>query len=123
MKVKVLSVQENVLGANEETARKNREALDGQGVLMVNIMSSPGAGKTSLLLRTIEALKGKARVAVIEGDIASTVDADRVNAQGIPVVQINTGGGCHLDAGMVEKALASLPLRILISCSLKTSVI
>jgi hydrogenase nickel incorporation protein HypB len=77
---------------------------------MVNVMSSPGSGKTSLILQTISRFKGKAGIAVIEGDIASTIDADKVNEQGIPVVQINTAGGCHLDASMIEKALNNLPL-------------
>ncbi len=110
MGVKVLTIGEKILGANEEKARENRERLDGHGILAVNIMSSPGAGKTSLILKTIGGLKGKARIGVIEGDVASTVDADRVNEQGIPVVQINTAGGCHLDASMTESALNNLPL-------------
>ena len=73
-------------------------------------MSSPGAGKTSLILSTINHLKDKIKIAVIEGDVASSVDAEKVEALGIPVVQINTAGGCHLDANMVESALNSLPL-------------
>jgi len=73
-------------------------------------MSSPGAGKTSLILQTINNLKSKARIAVIEGDIASSLDADRVHQQGVEVVQINTAGGCHLDANMTEYALNNLPL-------------
>ncbi len=73
-------------------------------------MSSPGAGKTSLILSTIKHLKNKLRLAVIEGDVASSVDAEKVNAVGIPVVQINTSGGCHLDAAMVAPALDNLPL-------------
>jgi hydrogenase nickel incorporation protein HypB len=73
-------------------------------------MSSPGAGKTSLILETIERLKGKVRVGVIEGDIASTIDADKVNKLSVPVIQINTAGACHLDANMIEKALDNLPL-------------
>ncbi len=107
MKVKVL---QDILGANEAIAKRNRKLLDEHGVLTVNIMSSPGAGKTSLILQTISKLKGKAKIAVIEGDVASTVDADKVSEQGIPVVQINTAGGCHLDANMTENALNSLLL-------------
>ena len=110
MGVKVLTIQENILGANEEKARKNQRLLDEHGILTVNIMSSPGAGKTSLILNTISKVKATARVAVIEGDVASTVDADKVSEQGIPVVQINTAGGCHLDANMTENALNNLPL-------------
>lgn len=107
MEVKVLR---DILDANEAIARRNQELLDGNNIMAVNIMSSPGAGKTSLILQTINGLKGKANIAVIEGDVASTVDADRVSKQGIPVVQINTGGGCHLDANMTETALKALPL-------------
>ncbi len=107
MKVKVL---QDILGANETIAKRNRELLDKHGILAVNIMSSPGAGKTSLILQTISNLKGKARTAVIEGDVASSVDADKVSEQGIPVIQINTAGGCHLDANMTENALSNLPL-------------
>ena len=107
MKVTVL---QDILGANDAIAKRNRELLDKHGVLAVNIMSSPGAGKTSLILQTISALNGKVRVAVIEGDVASTVDADKVSEQGITVVQINTAGGCHLEANMMENALSTLPL-------------
>lgn len=110
MDVKVLKVQEDILGANVELAKKNRALLDKHGILVVNIMSSPGAGKTSLILQTINKLKAKVRIAVIEGDVASRIDADKIQQEGIPVVQINTAGGCHLDANMVEKALNSLPL-------------
>jgi hydrogenase nickel incorporation protein HypB len=111
MAVKVITVGENILGANEERARANKERLDRHGILTINIMSSPGAGKTSLILGTIKQLRKKVRAAVIEGDVASSVDAERVNAEGIPVVQINTAGGCHLEAGMVAKALDDLPLK------------
>ena len=107
MEVKVL---QNILGANEAVANKNRERLDKHGILTINIMSSPGAGKTSLILQTINKLKPETRIAVIEGDIASSVDADKVHQLGVPVVQINTAGGCHLEANMLEKALDNLPL-------------
>src|SRR3972149_1388451 len=110
MVVKVITVDKKILGANDEKARENKKILDKHGVLTINIMSSPGAGKTSLILGTIKRLKQKTRIAVIEGDVASSVDAEKVNALGIPVVQINTAGGCHLDAFMVEKALSDLPL-------------
>ncbi len=107
MEIKVLK---DILGANEAIARKNRDRLDSHGILTINIMSSPGAGKTSLILQTINRLKPKTRMAVIEGDVASSIDADKVNQQGVPVIQINTGGGCHLDANMTERALDNLPL-------------
>ncbi len=110
MTVKVIKIGEDILGANEEKARANRKRLDTHGVLTVNIMSSPGAGKTSLILSTINQMKEKVKIAVIEGDVASSVDAEKVSEMGIPVVQINTEGGCHLDANMVESALNSLPL-------------
>ncbi|MBN1176852.1 MAG: hydrogenase nickel incorporation protein HypB [Dehalococcoidales bacterium] len=110
MSVKVITVGEDILGANEEKARVNKNRLDGYGVMTVNIMSSPGAGKTSLIISTINHLKDKFGIAVIEGDVASSVDADKINAMGIPVIQINTAGGCHLDANMVEPALNGLPL-------------
>ena len=110
MSVKVITVGEDILGANEEQARANKSRLDGYGVLTINIMSSPGAGKTSLIMSTINSLKDMLGMAVIEGDVASSVDADKINAMGIPVIQINTAGGCHLDANMVESALNGLPL-------------
>jgi hydrogenase nickel incorporation protein HypB len=110
MTVKVITVGEKVLVANEVKARENKALLDKRGVLTVNIMSSPGAGKTSLILSTIKHFKNKTRIAVIEGDVASSVDAEKVAAAGIPAIQINTAGGCHLDANMVAKALDGLPL-------------
>jgi hydrogenase nickel incorporation protein HypB len=111
MTVKVITVGEDILGANEEKARHNKSKLDAHGILTINIMSSPGAGKTSLIMGTIKELRKKIRIAVIEGDVASSVDAEKINALSIPVVQINTAGGCHLEAGMVEKALDDLPLK------------
>ena len=107
MEIKVLK---NILSANDAIAKRNQERLDKHGILTVNVMSSPGAGKTSLIMRTINKLKPKTRVSVIEGDVASRVDADKVHEQGIPVVQINTDGGCHLEANMTENALNNLPL-------------
>jgi hydrogenase nickel incorporation protein HypB len=107
MEIKVLK---NILSANEQLAEKNRDLFDKNKVFTVNIMASPGAGKTSLILETIKRLKGKIRVGVIEGDVSSSVDAEMVGKEGVPVIQINTGGSCHLDANMVANALASLPL-------------
>jgi len=105
-----LPVVEEILSANDRIAAQNRKLLDQHGILAVNIMASPGAGKTRVILRTIEALRGRLRIAVIEGDVAGRVDADKVAETGAPVVQINTGGGCHLDAPQVQRALRQLPL-------------
>jgi hydrogenase nickel incorporation protein HypB len=107
MEIKVL---QDILSANDGIARRNQDRLDKHGILTINVMSSPGAGKTSLILQTISNLKQKTRIAVIEGDIASSLDADKVHKQGVEVVQINTAGGCHLDANMTESALNNLPL-------------
>jgi hydrogenase nickel incorporation protein HypB len=104
-----IPVVENILSANERLAAENQRLLAEKGILVINIMSSPGAGKTSLILRTIEAL-GEVRIGVIEGDIASRVDADTIEELGVPVVQINTGGTCHLDANMIRGSLDQLPL-------------
>lgn len=106
MKVKVVT---NILEANDRIASENRKKFDDAGVFAINVMSGPGAGKTSLLERTIEALSGLMRIAVIEGDIAGADDAERIERLGIPVVQINTGGGCHLDANMITDVLGDLP--------------
>ena len=110
MPPEVLPVVEKILSANDRIAHQNRKLLDGQGIVAVNVMASPGAGKTSLILRSIEALRGRLRAGVIEGDVAGHVDADKVAESGTPVVQINTGGGCHLDAPQVQSALEQLPL-------------
>ncbi len=110
MPPEILPVVEKILSANDLVALQNRKLLDQHKVLTVNVMASPGAGKTSLILRTIEALRGRLRVGVIEGDVAGRVDADKVAETGTPVVQINTGGGCHLDALQVQSALKQLPL-------------
>ncbi len=105
-----LPIVEKILSANDVVALENRKLLDEHGVVAVNVMASPGAGKTSLILRTIEAVKDHLRVGVIEGDVAGRIDADKVAETGTPVVQINTGGGCHLDAPQVQAALRQLPL-------------
>ena len=100
------------MSANDSLAAQNRQLLDEAGVLGINIMASPGAGKTSVILRTIEALKEKIQLGVVEGDTAAvTIDADKVITAGMPAVQINTGGQCHLDAVMLAKALPALPLQ------------
>lgn len=110
MGIKVITVGRDILGANEDQATLNKGKLDEKKVFAINVLSSPGAGKTSIITATINAMKGKLRLGVIEGDVASSVDADKINAMGIPVVQINTAGGCHLDANMMVPALESLPL-------------
>jgi len=107
MRVKVLK---NILEANEVIAAKNKELFNKHKIFSINFMSSPGAGKTSLILQTIEKLRDKINIAVIEGDIASQVDANKIKAERINVVQINTGGGCSLDANMISQALDNLPL-------------
>ncbi|MBN2240228.1 MAG: hydrogenase nickel incorporation protein HypB [Dehalococcoidales bacterium] len=110
MTIKVITVQEDILRANEEIAKQNEALLKDKKVFMINIMASPGAGKTSILLKTIEGMREKTRIGVIEGDVASTVDSEKISQQSIPVLQINTQGGCHLDANMLEHALSGMPL-------------
>jgi hydrogenase nickel incorporation protein HypB len=100
-----VSVVKNVLDANDRIAAENRELFDKNKVYVINLMSSPGAGKTSLVERTIMALRDKYRIGVIEGDIQDTYDADRIAKLDIPVVQINTGGACHIDGNMIREAL------------------
>lgn len=107
MEIKVLR---NVLEANDAIAAENRRLLKKHGVFTVNLIASPGAGKTTLLERTLEGLKDQFRMAVIEGDIAGSIDAERIGRHQVPVLQINTGGDCHLNASMVRSALESLPL-------------
>jgi hydrogenase nickel incorporation protein HypB len=106
-----VTVVEKILNANDQLAAENQQRLDAAGVFAINILASPGAGKTSLILRTIEALAPRLRLAVIEGDTAPvTIDADKVTARGVPAVQINTGGECHLDAVMFQAALPQFDL-------------
>jgi len=106
-----IKVVKDILGANEQIAQRNRQLFDRNKVFALNLMASPGAGKTSLILQTIKQLKGKARVSVVEGDISSSLDAEAISKEGVPVVQINTGGECHLDANMTSTALGSVPLK------------
>lgn len=103
-----VQVERDVLALNDQHAQRNRAALAAQGIFALNLVSSPGSGKTALLVRTIELLAGLLPVAVIEGDQQTSNDADRIRATGAPALQINTGKGCHLDAAMVETALARL---------------
>ena len=103
-------VVRDILSANDRIARENRDMFATTKTFVVNLMASPGAGKTSLILATAARLPRDVRPGVIEGDLASRIDADTVAARGIPVVQINTGGNCHLDAPMIRAALGELPL-------------
>ncbi|HYA88157.1 MAG TPA: hydrogenase nickel incorporation protein HypB [Nitrospirota bacterium] len=107
MKVKVVT---RILEANDRIAEENRKRFDDAGVYVVNLMGAPGAGKTSLLERTIRALKPHRKLGVIEGDIVGSDDAERIGALDVPVVQINTGGACHLDANMISEVLDEMPL-------------
>ncbi|HLA43490.1 MAG TPA: hydrogenase nickel incorporation protein HypB [Aggregatilineales bacterium] len=107
---KRIPVVEQILSANDRLAAENRHRLQAAGVYAINIMASPGAGKTSTIEQTIQRLGENLRIGVIEGDIATSIDAERVEAAGAVSVQINTGGNCHLDAVMVQEALAQLPL-------------
>ena len=106
-----VAVVENILNANDRLADENRARIESAGVFSINIMASPGAGKTSLIEQTLPRLKGKLRVATIDGDIATTIDSDRAAAAGAQAaIQINTGGDCHLDAVMLRGALEQLDL-------------
>ena len=114
MTIQTLHLAQNLLAGNDVVAARNRAQLEAAGVLAINLIASPGAGKTSLVCRTVQALQGQARVGVIEGDIASSLDAERALAAGArAAIQINTGGGCHLEAHMVERALDNLDLAAL----------
>jgi len=111
--VRLIEVREEILAENRQEAGDIRAGLKRRGVFMLNLMSSPGSGKTSLILRTVRALKDAYRIAVIEGDIDAMVDAEKVVREGIPAVQIRTGGACHLDAPMIAAALRELDLAAL----------
>lgn len=110
MMIERVPVVEKILGANERLAADNRARLDAAGVFSLNFLASPGAGKTSLVEQTVGRLAGRLRLAVIDGDIATSLDADRAAAAGAKAVQINTGGECHLDAVMLQGALDALDL-------------
>jgi hydrogenase nickel incorporation protein HypB len=106
---RIVAIERDILAKNDEYARRNRRRFRDRGLFVLNLVSSPGSGKTSLLVRTIAALQGRVRAAVIEGDQQTTRDADRIRATGAPAIQINTGKGCHLDAQTVGQAFAKLP--------------
>jgi len=105
-----IKVVRNILEANEVIASQSRTIFAEKGIYVLNLMGSPGAGKTTLLEQTVEHLKNKNRIAVIEGDIATSRDAERIAHYAIPAVQINTGGACHLDGNMVRGALKEFDL-------------
>ncbi len=108
-----VDIEQRILAANDHLAEVNRRRFAEHGVFVLDLMASPGAGKTSTILATIAALRDRYRIAVIEGDIASTVDAEKVRAHGIPAVQINTGGACHLESAMIGRAVDTLDLSVL----------
>lgn len=107
MKINVVT---KILEANERIAEQNKSLFKANGLFVINLMSAPGAGKTTLLTKTIASLKGKLRIGVVEGDIQGTYDAEQIGALGVPVVQINTGGACHLDASMINEAVHGIDL-------------
>lgn len=105
---KTIDVHASLFAANDALARANREHFDEIGAVALNLISSPGSGKTTLLEHTIEALKGEINIGVIEGDIETERDAERIRAKGVPVIQLTTGGACHLDAAMTHKGFHRL---------------
>jgi len=106
-----ISVVKDILDASARIAEENRLYFKENQIMVINLMSSPGSGKTTLLEKTIGALKNKVRIGVIEGDIQSTYDAERIQKTGAPVVQINTGGACHLDGNMIREALKKMDIK------------
>lgn len=110
MSIKRIPVVERIMQANEDLAAQNRALLDQAGLVAVNLMASPGAGKTSLIERTIAGMESGLRLGMIDGDVATSIDAERAAAAGAQAVQINTGGECHLDAVMLHSALEQLDL-------------
>src|SRR5574340_1834804 len=111
MTVSRVQVVEKILNANDQVAELNRAALKNEGIFSINLMASPGAGKTSFILQTIRAMQPEVRIGVVEGDTAPvTIDADKISAAGMPAVEGNTGGECRLDAVMFKAGLEQLPL-------------
>lgn len=106
-----IKVMKNIMHANQKLADENRVFFSKSKIAAINIMASPGAGKTTLILKAIDKLKGEVGISVIEGDIASSIDAEKIDKLGIPTVQINTGGGCHLDANMIKEAVDGLNMK------------
>jgi len=105
LNTQVIEVHQSLLAANDALAAENRAHFEAMGIMAVNMISSPGSGKTTLLEKTIERLKGEIQIGVIEGDIETDRDAQRIRAKGVPVVQLTTGGACHLDAAQIHKGL------------------
>lgn len=105
-----IDIEQAVLAKNDQLAEENRQLFADKNVFVLNILASPGSGKTSTILATIEALRDEYNIAVIEGDIASNVDSEKIKAQGIAAVQINTGGACHLESAMIRRAVDVLDL-------------
>ena len=108
---KTVPVVEDIMSANQKIAIENRTRFNEVGVFAINLMASPGAGKTSVISETIKRLEGEYKIAYIDGDVATSIDADKVSALNVPAVQINTGGQCHLDAIMIKNALPKLVLK------------
>lgn len=111
--IRVIDVKKEVLSRNKELADEVRARLDEKKVFLLNLMSSPGSGKTSVIVETVRRLRSGLRIGVIEGDIESLVDSQKVAAEGVPAIQLHTGGACHLDAPMVDAALRQMALEAL----------
>lgn len=111
--IRLIEVKEDILADNKVLADKIRDKLRSEKTFLMNLMASPGAGKTSLILKTIEKLRNELRIAVIEADIDSMVDSEKIAAQGINAIQLRTGGFCHLDASMVSKGIGAMDLSLL----------
>ena len=107
---KTVPIVEDIMSANQKIAFENRTRFNEAGLFAINLMASPGAGKTSVIMETIKQLKKEYKIAYIDGDVATSIDADKVAALNIPTVQINTGGQCHLDAVMINNALPAINL-------------
>ena len=114
--IRLIEIKEAILSANQDLAGQIRQRLAANNVFLLNLMGSPGCGKTSLILQTIAALSARYRIAVVEADIDSMVDADKVAAAGVRAVQIRTGGFCHVEAAMMDQALDALPSWDFFSC-------
>ncbi len=109
--MKQILVKRDILKSNDDIARRNREMFREKGIFSINLLGSPGAGKTSVLEEMIKSLKAEVNMTVIEGDLYTTKDAERIENQGVQVIQVNTGGGCHLDASMIEEAMKHIEIK------------
>lgn len=105
---KLININQSLLRSNEEYAIGNRKQFDEKGILVVNLISAPGSGKTTLLEKTIETLRDEISIGVLEGDIETELDAERIRAKGVPAVQLTTGGACHLESALIQKGFHSL---------------